>query len=203
MSNSECELSDEENYSFRVNRKRTRSNCNELNLKRIKRGDNESMLENSDEDILYSLNKEVSAGIQDTSTDEDNDDDSNQDSDEDILYSINEEVSDSDTFMSETKDKKDDKFYCGKDGFKWCKEPPVITKNKSKDIFNKSKVGPKGKAKHIKTKLECFQLFFDKQIMDKIVSYNNQHIEKIRDNRSLNNFKKTTVDELNVFFLIC
>ncbi|CAG5029592.1 unnamed protein product [Parnassius apollo] len=63
--------------------------------------------------------------------------------------------------------------------------------------------GPKGEARNVMSKTDCFNLFFDKNIVYLILKYTNEYIDKIRTRfQRERDAKNLTSDELQAFFCI-
>uniref|UniRef100_A0A913HC22 DDE_Tnp_1_7 domain-containing protein n=1 Tax=Strongyloides stercoralis TaxID=6248 RepID=A0A913HC22_STRER len=69
----------------------------------------------------------------------------------------------------------------GKNNYEWSTQSPTIRKIPARNII-KSSPGPKGEAKNVSNPLEAWCLFFDEEMLDMIVIYTNQEIERQRDN---------------------
>lgn len=93
----------------------------------------------------------------------------------------------------ENDETADLKFYIGKDNETiWAsKNIALPSKTKSKNII-KTLPGPRGQARHCKTRLECFSQIFSPELIENIVKYTNIFIEKKKNEREKlsNEFRK-------------
>lgn len=112
----------------------------------------------------------------------------------------------------ENDETADLKFYIGKDNETiWASNNIALpSKTKSKNII-KTLPGPKGQARHCKTRLECFSQIFTPELVENIVKYTNIFIEKKNEREKLayevgnctvrvRDYKSTTKAEIYAVF---
>lgn len=160
--------------------------------------ENRESLGDSDDSSYSDQEPEIS--VNDNNSDKDNDEDSiddhNDEDDDEESTEYNNNKRKKCSTISSTKS-----CYLGKDQeTKLITEPPQVGKSKSKNIVTE-KSGVKGGGKEANTPLSAWKLFFDDNILVKIVLYTNQKLNKIQGKyQHSRDCPMTNIEEMQVLF---